>query len=211
MHQKSYSSNRVTKFAVVFLLGLGLVSMPLFAQSNTSAGSKAQSATSSAPTQAKNSSGSAGSKAQSAMTSAPTQAKNSSGSTTSKLTQAQERNRERLAAKALVLAHWTQVANRDVQNLANEYANHAVIAWVGGPLNGTYKGLSAINGLWSKFASATAPMRFQVTSVSYDLSKTHPTVREDVKLMAGKKAIKVDSTLVYDKKKIMTEIWKVNS
>ncbi|HUX12229.1 MAG TPA: hypothetical protein VMW87_04335 [Spirochaetia bacterium] len=189
MHQKSYSSNRVTKFAVAFFLGFGLVSMPLFAQSNTSAGSQAQSA----------------------MTAAPAQAKNSSGSTTSKLTQAQELNRERLAARALVLAHWTQVANRDVQNLATEYANHAVIAWVGGPLNGTYQGLSAINGLWSKFAGATAPMQFQVTSVSYDLSKTYPTVREDVKLMAGKKAIHVDSTLVYDKDKIMAEIWKVNS
>lgn len=148
---------------------------------------------------------------------APLFAQNNSSATSAtsssltKLTQAQIRQREQASAKSLVLAHWTQVANRNVQKLTGEYTKNAVVAWVGGPLNGTYQGHSAIDKLWSKFEKATSPMHFQVTAVTYDLSKAHPAVREDVKLTSGGKAIKVDSTLVYDNGKIMAEIWKVNA
>lgn len=179
MQHKKHLPAGILRIAVVSVVALGLGFTPLFAQSNTSTSSG-----SSAPS-------------------------NSASSASSASSPAQTRKSEVAAAKSMVLKHWTAVANRNVQKLGNEYASDAVIAWVGGPLNGTYKGQKSIDNLWSKFANATSPMRFQVKQVSYDVSANRPAVNEDVVLSAGSKSIRVDSTLVYSNNKIVAEVWKV--
>ena len=45
-----------------------------------------------------------------------------------------------------------------------EYAGNATLNWVGGPLNGTYHGTSAINTTWGKFFTAWQAVWFYAST-----------------------------------------------
>ena len=57
-------------------------------------------------------------------------------------------------ANELATEHWNQIAIENSPVIMQQYAGNATLHWIGGPLNGTYHGTSAINTTWSKFFTA---------------------------------------------------------
>jgi ketosteroid isomerase-like protein len=49
------------------------------------------------------------------------------------------------------LSHWNFISYENMQALINQYTSNATLNWVGGALNGVYKGKSAIQEVWNKF------------------------------------------------------------
>jgi len=52
---------------------------------------------------------------------------------------------------ALAMSHWNNIAIENVTAIMGEYASNATLHWVGGPLTGTYSGVSQISSTWTKF------------------------------------------------------------
>jgi len=50
-------------------------------------------------------------------------------------------------------AHWNNIAIENTSLIMQEYAPNAQLVWLGGPLNGTYNGVTAINATWTKFVN----------------------------------------------------------
>jgi ketosteroid isomerase-like protein len=53
-------------------------------------------------------------------------------------------------------AHLDAVAASDVEALMRDYAGDAYLEWVGGPLDGRYRGKAEIRAVWQKFIAANA-------------------------------------------------------
>ncbi|PYB68905.1 hypothetical protein DMB44_01565 [Thermoplasma sp. Kam2015] len=49
--------------------------------------------------------------------------------------------------------HWDYIAIENTTLVASQYLPNATLTWIGGPLSGTYKGISSINNTWNKFFS----------------------------------------------------------
>ena len=69
---------------------------------------------------------------------------------------------------ALAFSHWNNIAIENNTTVMSEYAPNATLHWVGGPLNGTYTGTSAINTTWNRF--------FTLWSAVWFYSEAPPTV-----------------------------------
>jgi hypothetical protein len=54
-------------------------------------------------------------------------------------------------ANELATEHWNQIAIENLSLIMKQYDSNATLHWIGGPLNGTYHGTSAINTTWDKF------------------------------------------------------------
>jgi len=64
--------------------------------------------------------------------------------------------------------HWNYISTKSLTALMAEYDSNATLYWVGGPLNGTYAGVYAINAVWQKFFAAWGAIWF--------FSQSEPTV-----------------------------------
>ncbi|MEM0158860.1 MAG: hypothetical protein QW812_05055, partial [Thermoplasmataceae archaeon] len=51
----------------------------------------------------------------------------------------------------LAFNHWNNIAIENSTLVMQQYASNATLYWVGGPLNGTYSGISEINSTWNRF------------------------------------------------------------
>lgn len=51
----------------------------------------------------------------------------------------------------LAFSHWNNIAIENNTTVMQEYASNATLYWIGGPLNGTYHGISEINYTWNRF------------------------------------------------------------
>lgn len=65
---------------------------------------------------------------------------------------------------ALSLQHWNQIAIENLSLIMKEYANNATLHWIGGPLNGTYSGITSINSTWNKFFTAWKAVWFYAST-----------------------------------------------
>lgn len=107
-------------------------------------------------------------------------------------------------------AHLEAVAAGDVEALMRDYAEDAYMDWVGGPLDGRYRGKQAIREVWQKFVAANEgkprPAKFSA-AVEY----AHPTgvSVEASAEYGGKTPIKVWHVLVYRDGVMTTELWQV--
>ncbi len=68
-------------------------------------------------------------------------------------------------------AHWDYIAIENSSLLQTQYMNNATLHWIGGPLTGTYKGISNITSTWNKF--------FGLWSAVWYYTVTPPTVTVD--------------------------------
>lgn len=51
-------------------------------------------------------------------------------------------------------SHWNYISIENSTLVKGQYSSNATLDWIGGPLNGTYSGPSAIQGTWNKFFHA---------------------------------------------------------
>lgn len=107
-------------------------------------------------------------------------------------------------------AHLKAVAAGDVESLMRDYAEDAYLDWVGGPLDGRYRGKAAIREVWQKFVAQSSgqprPARFG--RISQQANPKGVTL-EAVAEYAGKATVKVWHLLVYREGELATEIWQI--
>jgi ketosteroid isomerase-like protein len=106
--------------------------------------------------------------------------------------------------------HLQAVAAGDIDALMHDYADDAYMDWVGGPLDGRYRGKAAINEVWKKFAALNdgqpRPARFgKLVQQANPKGATLEAAAE----YGGKTTIKVQHVLVYRDGELTTEIWQV--
>lgn len=51
----------------------------------------------------------------------------------------------------LAFSHWNNIAIENNTTVMEQYDSNATLHWIGGPLNGTYSGISQINSTWNRF------------------------------------------------------------
>ncbi|MGB9128488.1 MAG: nuclear transport factor 2 family protein [Thiobacillus sp.] len=107
-------------------------------------------------------------------------------------------------------AHLQAVAAGDVEALMRDYAEDASMDWVGGPLDGRYRGRAAIREVWQKFAvqndGQPRPARFGgIEQFAHPQGVTLTASAE----YGGKTTIRVRHVLVYRDGELTTEIWQI--
>lgn len=102
------------------------------------------------------------------------------------------------------------IAAGDAAALTAGYAEGATLEWVGGPLDGSYRGPAAMGPVWTRFAQAQGPSRARVGEVVEGGNPRGQTVAADV-VFSGRAAVKVRYVLVLRDGRVVNEVWQVDS
>lgn len=107
-------------------------------------------------------------------------------------------------------AHLQAVAAGDVEALMRDYAEDAYMDWVGGPLDGRYRGKAAIREVWKKFAALNdgQPRPAKFGKLVQQANPKGATL-EGAAEYGGKTMIKVWHVLVYRDGDLTTEVWQI--
>jgi ketosteroid isomerase-like protein len=101
-------------------------------------------------------------------------------------------------------AHLDAVAAGNLDALMQDYAEDAYLEWVGGPLDGRYRGKAEIRAVWTKFIAANAgkprPANFA--------NPKGATVQQRGDY-AGQVPVKVSHSLTYRDGSLTTEVWQI--
>ena len=106
-------------------------------------------------------------------------------------------------------AHFQAIGGGEVDKIMATYGDDAVFQWVGGPLDGAYKGGEAIRGVWTKFAKANSPLTVAVNKLAESGNPSGATVTANV-TFTGKNTIKVRYVLTYRGGKVVNEVWQID-
>ncbi len=113
--------------------------------------------------------------------------------------------------EAKAKAHLQAVAAGDLDALLRDYAEDAYMDWVGGPLDGRYRGKAAIGEVWKKFIAGGGgkprPARFGKLGSQSNPKGTSIEVAAEY---GGDKPVKVWHVLTYRDGQLVTEIWQIS-
>ncbi|WP_157979404.1 nuclear transport factor 2 family protein [Rhodoferax ferrireducens] len=111
-------------------------------------------------------------------------------------------------AKAQV--HLNAVAAGDLDALMRAYPEDAYMDWVGGPLDGRYRGKTAIEAVWQKFIALNAgkprPVKLSKLEAYANAKGTTVEVKAEY---GGTPPVKVLHLLTYRDGDLATEIWQI--
>jgi ketosteroid isomerase-like protein len=112
--------------------------------------------------------------------------------------------------EAKARAHLDAVAAGDLDALMKDYADDAYMEWVGGPLDGRYRGKEAIRAVWRKFIAVNdgkpRPATFGKLSAFANPKGASVQQRADY---GGKLPLKVLHVLTYREGDLTTELWQI--
>jgi hypothetical protein len=107
-------------------------------------------------------------------------------------------------------AHFDAVAAGDLEALMRDYAEDAYMDWVGGPLDGRYRGKAAINAVWQKFIAANAgkprPAKFGKPGSFANPKGASVEIKAEY---GGATPLNVWHVLTYRDGSLTTEIWQI--
>jgi hypothetical protein len=107
-------------------------------------------------------------------------------------------------------AHLEAVAAGDLETLMRDYPDDAYVDWVGGPLEGRYRGKAEIRTMWQKFIAVNKgkprPANFGKLNA---FANTKGTSFEAGAEYGGVLPMKVWHVLVYRDGDLSTEIWQI--
>lgn len=108
-------------------------------------------------------------------------------------------------------AHLNAVAAGDIDALMAGYADDPWMDWVGGNLDGRYRGKEAIRGLWQKFIANNEgrPRTLVRTTIAQNANPKGVTLTATAEY-AGKTTVRVRHVLVYRDTKLTTEVWQID-
>lgn len=106
-------------------------------------------------------------------------------------------------------AHFNAIAAGEVDGVTTAYSDDTVFQWIGGPLDGEYRGKAAIAEVWRKFIAAQGKLQVEVSNMEENANPKGSTVTADVKF-TGKTAIPVRYVLTYRGDSLVTEIWQID-
>lgn len=106
--------------------------------------------------------------------------------------------------------HLQAAAAGDVETLMGDYAEDAWLDWVGGPLDGRYRGRPAIRAVWQAFAAQNdgMPRSLRVGRLEQHSHAQGTTLAVSAEY-AGKTTVRVRHVLVYRDGELATEIWQI--
>lgn len=96
----------------------------------------------------------------------------------------------------------------DTAAVSKTYADGATLHWVGGPLDGTYRG-KEIEAVWSKFGKAQPNLKANTMEIVESMNPKGATVTANV-VFEGKDKIPVRYVLLYRDGKLTDEIWQID-
>ena len=112
--------------------------------------------------------------------------------------------------EAKAKAHLEAVAAGDLEALMRDYADDAYMEWVGGPLDGRYRGKAEIRAVWQKFIAVNdgkpRPATFGKLKA---FANPHGTSVEAGVGYGGKLPMKVWHALTYRDGDLTTEVWQI--
>jgi len=112
--------------------------------------------------------------------------------------------------EAKAKAHLDAVAASDLDALMRDYPDDAYMDWVGGPLDGRYRGKAAIREVWKKFIAANGgkprPAKLGKRESYSNSQGTSIAVAAEY---GGEKPVKVWHVLTYRDGQLATEIWHI--
>lgn len=107
-------------------------------------------------------------------------------------------------------AHLKAVAAGDLEALMRDYADDAYMDWIGGPLDGRYRGKDAIREVWHKFIALN---KGQPRPARFDKLEAHANPKGATIVSSaeygGATPVKVWHALVYRDGELGTEIWQI--
>lgn len=109
----------------------------------------------------------------------------------------EEKVRERLAT----------IAAGDVDALMRDYADSAVMQWIGGKFDGAYRGNAELGKLWKTFADFQGPMKLSIGEVKSFTNPSGVTVLAQARYV-GKLDVRVQHAFVFRDGKVVMEIWQ---
>lgn len=111
--------------------------------------------------------------------------------------------------EARVKARISATARGDVEALMADYTEDCVFQWVGGALDGEYRGKAAIREVWNKFKANQGEMTLVMGRVDSNTNPKGVTVSAyaDYK---GRMEVKVRQIFVYRDGKLAMEIWQID-
>ena len=101
------------------------------------------------------------------------------------------------------------IAAGDVSVLTAGYAEGATLEWVGGPLDGSYRGPAAIGSVWTQFAQAQGPLQARVGEIAESANPRGQTVAVNV-VFSGRATVKVRYVLVLREGRVVNEVWQID-
>lgn len=112
--------------------------------------------------------------------------------------------------EARAQAHLNAVAAGELDALMRDYEDDAYMEWVGGPLDGRYRGKSAIKAVWQKFIAANAgqPRPAKFSKLDAFTNAKGATIHASAEY-GGTTPVKVWHALTYRDGALSTEIWQI--
>jgi ketosteroid isomerase-like protein len=106
--------------------------------------------------------------------------------------------------------HLQAVAAGDADTIMRNYKEDAYLDWVGGPLDGRYRGKEAIREVWKKFAALNAGQArtLRVGKMTQQANPKGATLTIAAEY-SGKTQVKVWHVLVYRDGELSTEVWQI--
>lgn len=101
------------------------------------------------------------------------------------------------------------IAAGEVPALTAGYAEGATLEWVGGPLDGSYRGPAAIGPVWTRFAGAQGPLQARIGEVIESANPRGQTVVANV-VFSGRATLKVRYLLVLRDGRVVNEVWQID-
>jgi len=111
--------------------------------------------------------------------------------------------------EARVKARISSTARGDIDALMADYTEDCVFQWVGGALDGEYRGKAAIREVWSKFKANQGEMTLVMGKVDSNTNPKGVTVSAYAGYK-GKMEVKVRQIFVYRDGKLAMEIWQID-
>jgi hypothetical protein len=113
--------------------------------------------------------------------------------------------------EAKAKAHLDAVAAGNLPVLMQDYAKDAYMEWVGGPLDGRYRGKKAIEAVWKKFIAANggAPREVKMSTPEAYTASNGASIEAEAEY-GGKSPVKVWHVLTYREGRLTTELWQVS-
>lgn len=112
--------------------------------------------------------------------------------------------------EAKAKAHLEAVAAGDLDQLMRDYADDVYMDWVGGPLDGRYRGKAEIRAVWQKFIAANAgkPRPAKFSKLDAYANPKGATVAASAEY-GGTAPVKVWHALTFRDGELTTEVWQI--
>jgi len=108
--------------------------------------------------------------------------------------------------------HLKAIAAGDVDAVMKAYGDDPWMDWVGGPLDGRYRGADALRQLWTKFAASNEnqPRTLQRTVITQNANPKGVTLSATAEYVGKTMTVRVHHVLVYRDARLVSEVWQID-